>query len=67
MSKVKDKERILKAASEKKLVTYKESPIRLSAVFSTETSDQKRLAWNIQNDEKQGPTSEIILPIKAII
>ena len=32
MSKVKYKERILKAAKEKQLVTYKEAPIRLSAV-----------------------------------
>ena len=32
--KVKDKERILKAAREKKLVTYRGVPIRLSADFS---------------------------------
>ena len=32
--KVKDKERILKAAREKRLVTYKGVPIRLSADFS---------------------------------
>ena len=31
MAKFKDKERILKAAKEKGLVTYKEAPIRLSA------------------------------------
>ena len=37
MSKVKDKERILKGAREKKLVTYREVPIRLSADFSKET------------------------------
>ena len=36
MPKVKDKERILKAAREKKLVTYKGAPIRQSADFSTE-------------------------------
>ena len=34
MSKVKEKERILKAAREKKLVTYRGVPIRLSADFS---------------------------------
>ena len=33
MPKVKDKERILKAAGEKQLITYKEVPIRLSADF----------------------------------
>ena len=37
MSKIKDKERILKAAREKKLVTYRGVPIRLSADFSKET------------------------------
>ena len=34
MSKVKDKERILKEAREKQIVTYKGVPIRLSADFS---------------------------------
>ena len=34
MSKVKDKERILKAAREKKLVSYRGTPVRLSADFS---------------------------------
>ena len=39
MPKVKDKERILKAAREKKLVTYRGVPIRLlSADFSKETA-----------------------------
>ena len=37
MPKFKDKERILKAAREKELVTYKGVPIRLSAGFSKET------------------------------
>ena len=37
MPKVKGKERILKAAREKLLVTYKGAPIRLSANFLTET------------------------------
>ena len=37
MTKIKDKERILKAAREKQLVTYSEVPIRLSANFSKET------------------------------
>ena len=42
MPKVKDKERILKAAREKKLVTYRRVPIRLSAGFSTETLQARR-------------------------
>ena len=37
MPKVKDKERIIKAAREKQLFTYREIPIRLSADFSKET------------------------------
>ena len=37
MPKVKDKERILKPAREKKLVTYRGVPIRLSGDFSKET------------------------------
>ena len=37
LPKVKDKERILKAAREKKTVTYKGVPKRLSADFSKET------------------------------
>ena len=40
--KVKDKERILKAAREKQLVTYKGAPIRVSADFSTETLQARR-------------------------
>ena len=42
MSNVKDKERILKAARENKLVTYRGVPIRLSADFSTETLQARR-------------------------
>ena len=37
MPKVKDKERILKAAREKQRITHKGIPIRLSADFSKET------------------------------
>ena len=42
MPKVKDKERILKAATEKERVTYKGIPIRLSADFSKETLQARR-------------------------
>ena len=37
LTKIKNKEKILKAAREKKQVTFKGTPIRLSADFSTET------------------------------
>ena len=43
-AKIKDKERILKAAREKETVTYKGVPIRLSADFSKETL-QARRGW----------------------
>ena len=48
-----DSERILKAAREKKRVTYKGVPIRLSADFSKESLQ----ARSMQSDEKQGPTT----------
>ena len=40
--KIKEKERILKAAREKETVTYKGVPIRLSADFSKETVYTRR-------------------------
>ena len=42
--KIKDKERILKAAREKETVAYKGVPLRLSADFSKETL-QARRGW----------------------
>ena len=42
MPKDKDKERILKAAREKQLVSYRGVPIRLSADFSKETLQARR-------------------------
>ena len=63
MPKVRDKEKMLKAAWEKLLVTYRGVPIRLSADFSKETL----LARNIQSHEKQGSTAKIALPSKVII
>ena len=42
MAKINDKERMLKAAWEKELVTYKGAPIRLSADFSKERLQARR-------------------------
>ena len=42
MAKFQDKDRILKAAREKKEVTYKGAPIRLADVFSMETLQARR-------------------------
>ena len=44
LAKIKDKERILKAAREKEIVTYKGVPIRLSAHFSKEAYSKSRKA-----------------------
>ena len=68
MSKLKDKERILKAAREKQIVTYKGVPIRLSADFSKRNfAGKKGLARSIQSDEKPRPTSKITVSSKAIL
>ena len=44
LAKIKDKQRILKAAREKETVTYKRVPLRLSGDFSKETL-QARRGW----------------------
>ena len=56
LAKSKDKDRLLKAARERKKITYKGKPIRLSSDFSTETL-QARMEWHdIFNEMKQeGP------------
>ena len=45
VAKIKDKEKLLKAAREKRQVTYKGTPIRLTAEFSAETL-QARREWH---------------------
>ena len=42
MSKFKDKERILMAAREKQIVTYKGAPMRIAVDFSMETLRVRR-------------------------
>ena len=67
MAKFQDKERILKAAREKKEITYKGAPIRLASNFSMETL-QARREWqkNIPSNENQGPATKTTLPSKAL-
>ena len=68
LAKIKDKERILKAAREKEIVTYKGVPITLSADFSKETlASKKGLERSIRSHGRQGPTSKITPSSKAII
>ena len=45
LAEIKDKEKLLKAAKEKLQITYKGTPIRLTADFSAETL-QARRDWN---------------------
>ena len=49
MTKIKDKEKILKAAREKKQMTYRGTLIRLSADFSAETLQARREWHDILN------------------
>ena len=65
MPKVKDKERILKAAREK-LVTYRRVPKRLSGDFPKETLQARRVWQEIFNHEKQGSAANIALLSKDI-
>ena len=67
LPKIKDKERILKAARGKERVTYKGVPIRLSADFSKETLQARRAWKEVHSHERQGPTSKITVSSKAII
>ena len=58
LPKIKNNDRILNAAREKKTVTYEGVPIRLSANFSKETL-QARRGWKEvfhPSHERQGPT-----------
>ena len=45
LAKIKDKEKLLKAAREKQQITYKGTPMRLTADFSAETL-QSRREWH---------------------
>ena len=67
MPKVKDKERILKAARQKKLITFRGVPTRLSADFSKGTLQARRNWKEILKVMKQGPTAKIALLRTTII
>ena len=65
MAKVKDQDRILKAAREKQRINYKGIPIRPSADFSTETL-QARREWQDIFKELKGKNlqSRILYPVR---
>ena len=53
LAKIKDKDKLLKAAREKQRITYKGTPIRLTADFSAETL-QARREWHDILKEMKG-------------
>ena len=58
LSKINDKERILKIARGKKTVTYKENPVILSSDLSSRNiTNQERMKENIQNIEREEPSA----------
>ena len=67
LPKIKDKQRLLKAAKEEQGVAYKGVPKRLSADFSKETLQTRRHWQEIFEVMKQGPTTKTALPSKAVI
>ena len=63
--KIKDKDKILKAAREKQQISYKGIPIRLSADFSTETLQARREWHDILNVMKgKNLQSRILYPAR---
>ena len=65
MAEIKDKEKVLKAAREKKKVTYKGKSIRLSSNFSTENLQARREWHDIFNSMKQkGLEPRIMYPAR---
>ena len=68
LTKIKDKEKILKAARKKKQITYKGTPIRLLADFPAETVQARREWHHLLNVMKgKKPPTKITLPSKALI
>uniref|UniRef100_A0A8D1BHT6 L1 transposable element RRM domain-containing protein n=1 Tax=Sus scrofa TaxID=9823 RepID=A0A8D1BHT6_PIG len=57
-TKIKDKEKILKAAREEKQITYKGTPIRFSADFSAETLQSRREWHDILNVMKEKTSNQ---------
>ena len=63
MAKIKDKDRGLKATRERKKITYKGKPIRLSSDFSAETLQVRRELHDIVNAMQQkGLKTSILYP-----
>ena len=67
MTKIKDKDKILKATREKQQITYKGTPIMLSADLNKNSTSQKGMAGYSQSDEREEPTTKNTLPSKTFI
>ena len=68
LTKNKDKDKILKAASEKEQITYKGTLIRLSADFSAETLKARKVWHDILKEMKgKKPPTKITFLSKALI
>ena len=66
LSKIKYKQKILKAAREKQQITYKGIPIRLTAALSAETL-QARMEWQDIFKVMKGKNLQPRLPSKDLI
>ena len=66
LPKIKDKERILKAAEEKQSYLQRHAHKMISWFLKRNLAGKKGLEKSIQSHEKQGPTTEITLSSKAI-
>ena len=68
LPKIKDKERLLKAAREKETVALQRSSLKtLSRFLIRNLTSKKGLERSIRSHERQGPTSKVSLSSKAII
>ena len=65
LTKIKDKYKTLKAAREKRQITYKGTPNRISAHFSTENSTSQMGIFKV--DEREETTTKNTLPSKTLI
>ena len=65
MTKIKVRDKILKATREKQHITYKGTPIRLSADFSMEFYKPEVNGMIYLGDEREETTTKNILPNKT--
>ena len=65
LTKIKDRDKILKAMRERSEITHKGSPIRLSADFSMEFYKPEANGMIYLSDEREETTTKNILPNKT--